>query len=136
MDSQMSRHTALRRIAILVAWSLAVCVIVVTWGPQEVRPSIGHPQVERFGAYFLTAAVFVAAYPRRALAIAMASVVFAFALEFGQFFAPGRDPRFTDAVVKALGGLCGVAAAYFGLRAGRLWRPDERVIGTRPASDA
>jgi VanZ family protein len=132
----MLNHTALRRVALLLAWTLAAGLIVVTWGPLEVRPSIGHPEIERFGAYFLTAAVFVAAYPRRALVIALASVFFAFMLEFGQFFAPGRDPRFTDAVVKALGGLCGVAAAHFGLRAPRLWRPERRVIGTRPASDA
>jgi hypothetical protein len=120
----------------LIAWSLVVGMIAVTWGPQDIRPSIGHPQIERFGAYALTAAVFVAAYPRRALAIALASIVLAFALEFGQFFAPDRDPRFTDAVVKALGGLCGAGAAHFGLRARRLWRPNDRVIGTRPAPDA
>jgi hypothetical protein len=132
----MPHDTALRRAAVLLAWGLAFSLIVVTWGPQEIRPRIGHPDLERFAAYFLTAAIFVAAYPRRVVPIVLASVVFAFMLEFGQFFTDDRDPRFTDAVVKALGGLCGAGAAHFGLRAARLWRPKHRVIGTPPASDA
>jgi len=132
----MPSHATLRRAAVLLAWSLAVGLIVVTWGPQGIRPRIASPALERFGAYFLTAAAFVTPYPRRALTIALAAVVFAVALELGQFLAPGRDPRVSDAVVKALGGLCGAAAAHFGWRAAGLWRPERRVIGTRPASDA
>jgi peptidoglycan/LPS O-acetylase OafA/YrhL len=132
----MPRHATLRRVAVLLAWSLAIGLILVTWGPQALRPRIAHPSVERFGAFFLTAAIFVAAYPRRAVTIALASVVFAVALELGQFLAPGRDPRISDAIVKSLGGLCGAAAVHFGLRARRLWRPERRVIGTRPAPDA
>jgi len=136
MGLAMPSHAALRRAAILLAWSLAVGLMLVTWGPQAIRPSFDHPSVDRFGAFFLTAAIFVAAYPRRALTIALATVVFAVALELGQFIAPGRDPRISDAVVKSLGGLCGAAAMHFGLGARRLWRPERRVIGTRPAPDA
>jgi len=112
----MPSHSTLRRVAVLLAWSLAVGLIVVTLGPQAMRPRIASPHIERFGAYFLTAAIFVAAYPKRALTIALASVVLAVGLELGQFLAPGRDPRVSDAVVKSLGGLCGAAAAHFGLR--------------------
>src|ERR1700723_1807519 len=107
MGRTMPRHATLRRVAVLLAWSLAIGLILVTWGPQALRPRIAHPTIERFGAYFLTAAIFVAAYPKRALTIALATVAFAVALEFGQFIAPGRDPRISDAVVKSLGGLCG-----------------------------
>ena len=120
MPNHAAVHTDPQRAAALLAWSLAVGLIVVTWGPQEIRPRISNPDVERFGAYFLTAAMFVAAYPKRALTIALASVVFAVALELGQFLAPGRDPHVSDAIVKSLGGLCGAGATHLGLRARRL----------------
>jgi VanZ family protein len=38
-------------------------------------------------------------------------IVFAAAIEFAQFYAPGRHPRLIDFVIDALGGCAGVAVA-------------------------
>ena len=104
----MEPQIRVRRIAVLLAWVLAAALIVFTWGPQSMRPHLfANPQVERFGAYFLTAAVFVFAYPKRFALIAAAAAIFAVLLELGQFVAPGRDPGLSDAIAKAVGGVCG-----------------------------
>lgn len=104
------------RAAALLAWLLAAALVFVTWGPQAARPHLGDPSLERFGAFFVTAAMFVIGYPRRAAAIAVGIVIFAVALELGQFIAPGRDPGVPDAIAKALGGLAGVLATALALR--------------------
>jgi len=116
----MEAQNPLRRLAVLLAWMLAAALVVVTWGPQSVRPHLfADPQIERFGAFFLTAAVFVFAYPRRFPLIAVAAAIFAVLLELGQFVAPGRDPGLSDAIAKAVGGICG-AMVMAGLLRARL----------------
>jgi len=109
----------LRLLAVVAAWGLLGGIVLATLGPQRLRPHLGDAQLERFGAYFLTASAFVLAYPRRPLVIAVASATIAVVLELGQFFAPGRDPGFPDAIAKALGGIAG---ALLMACAWRLWR--------------
>ena len=106
----------MRNAAALLAWLLAAFLVFATWCPQPLRPHIGDAGIERFGAFFLTAAMFVAGYPRRAFPIAIGAVAFAVALELGQFVAPGRDPGVPDVIAKILGGLTGVLASHFTLR--------------------
>jgi len=108
----------LRALAVVAAWGLLVFIVFATLGPQRLRPHLGDAQLERFGAYFLTASAFVLAYPRRPWSIAAASATVAVVLELGQFFAPGRDPGVADAIAKALGGVSG--SLLMGL-AWRLW---------------
>ena len=115
----MTLEPPIRRTAALLAWMLAAALVVVTWGPQSVRPHLGEPTLERFGAFFVTAVMFVIGYPRRAASVAVGVVVFAIALELGQFIAPGRDPGAMDAIAKALGGLAGVLATVLTLQAFR-----------------
>ncbi len=112
-----------RKPARAMAWILAATVVFVTLGPQGLRPHLADAQVERFGAYFVTAATFVVGYPRRPRLIALFAVCAAILLEIGQAFAPGRDPGVPDAIAKALGGLCGAAASMVLLR----FRP--RAVG-------
>ncbi len=108
-----------RRAAILVAWSLAAFIVFATLGPQSERPHLGPAQFERFGAYFVTSAAFVIAYPRRPLLIAICVVLAAVLLELGQLLVPGRDAGAPDAMAKALGGLCGAAITAGGVE---IWR--------------
>jgi VanZ family protein len=115
----MSISVQARTVVTALAWVLAAALVVVTWGPQSIRPHVTDPQVERFAAYFLTAAVFVAAYPKRVMTIVVASAAFAVALELGQFLAPERDPGVPDAIAKSLGGVCGAMAAHLLLRVRR-----------------
>jgi VanZ family protein len=106
----------MRRVAGTFAWTLAAGLVFVTWCPQSLRPHLGDANLERFGAFFLTSAMFVLAYPRRAGVIAICSTAFAIILELGQLFVPGRDAGVVDAIAKALGGLAGVTVCYFALR--------------------
>lgn len=108
----MISERLLQRGATVLAWLLAAALAFVTWCPQGLRPHLGDPDIERFGAFFVTAFMFVVGYPRRARLIAIGAVAFAIVLELSQFLAPGRDPGVRDVIAKALGGLAGVLAAY------------------------
>jgi VanZ family protein len=99
-----------RLVAKVVAWALAAFLVFATLGPQSLRPHLGDARLERFGAYFVTAAAFVVAYPKRPWTIAFGVVAAAVLLELGQVLVPGRDARIVDAITKALGGLAGVGA--------------------------
>jgi hypothetical protein len=98
-----------------MAWLLIGGIVFATLGPQHLRPHLGDPQMERFGAFFLAAAVSVLAYPRRPITIAVLAVLVAIGLELGQLFVPGRDAAAPDAIAKALGGVCGATLAGMGL---------------------
>ena len=106
----MISEQSMRRVAAFLAWMLAAGLVLVTWGPQSLRPHLGDASLERFGAFFVTAAMFVLGYPRRAGLIALGGVAFAIVLELGQLIAPGRDAGLPDVIAKALGGLAGVLA--------------------------
>jgi hypothetical protein len=117
-ENLMSLERSLRHSAAILAWSLAAAILFVTWCPQGMRPHLGNPDLERFGAFFLTSTMFVLAYPRRAALIAFGAVAFAVVLELGQFLAPGRDPGVRDVIAKAFGGISGVLVAFVALQVG------------------
>jgi VanZ family protein len=95
----------------LIAWTLVAGIVFATLGPQSLRPHLGNAQIERFGAYFVTAVALVLAYPRRPWTIALSAVTVAVLLELGQLIVPGRDAGIPDAIAKALGGVSGAAVA-------------------------
>jgi VanZ family protein len=115
----MIKTSSVRLAWIVVAWALVCFIVFATWGPQSLRPHLGDAQLERFGAYFVTAGAFVFAYLRRPWTIAVAAVAVAVLLEVGQLFIPGRDAGVPDAIAKALGGLSGAAVAA---AAARIWK--------------
>jgi hypothetical protein len=92
----------------IVAWSLAVAIVVMTLGPVGLRPQFGHPSLERFAAYITLGGLFSLAYPRHRAWVALAVVCGALGLEMGQLLVPGRDARLADAMVKATGAVSGV----------------------------
>ncbi|MBB2200664.1 VanZ family protein [Gluconacetobacter tumulisoli] len=102
----------------IAAAGLALFIVFVTLGPLSDRPGTGHPQAERFAAYFILGAFFSLAYPRHRLWVAIGVVAGSIALELGQLAVPGRDAGVPDAIAKALGGMMGIAAisamAYLG----------------------
>ena len=104
-------NNRVRRAAAFAAWTLIAYVVFVTLGPQKMRPHLGDAQLERFGSYFITAAMFVVGYPKRPLAICAAAMAVAILLEVGQLLVPGRDAGVPDAMAKAVGGLVGAAVA-------------------------
>ena len=48
-----------------LAWLLAGAIVFWTLGPVADRPQSGHPQAERFAAFFVLAVCWALAYPRR-----------------------------------------------------------------------
>jgi hypothetical protein len=89
---------------------LGLMIVVFTLCPLSIRPKTGHPDVERFAAFFITALVFTLALPRRARLVLVGVTAMAIVLEAAQLLVPGRDGRVADALVKALGGALGVLA--------------------------
>jgi hypothetical protein len=92
-------------------WLLLGCIVFWTLGPVTDRPGFGHPQLERFAAYFCLGGLLVAGYPKRWPSTAVFVSVLAIGLELGQLFVPGRDAGVRDAVAKVLGGLAGALLA-------------------------
>ena len=98
----------------------------VTLCPPAMRPSLGPPDLERFLAFVGMGALGAAAFPTRRMSVLFALVAFAVALEFGQALIPGRDPRDSDALIKAAGAVTGILTVL------GLARKGLRQLGRRP----
>jgi len=94
----------------LAALGLAA-VGFVTLCPIGLRPHLAGGDQERFWAFLLLGGLVGRAAGRHGLGATAAVVLLAFGLEFAQELAPGRHAALSDALVKALGGAVGVAAA-------------------------
>jgi hypothetical protein len=94
----------------VVAWLLLALIAFVTLAPLPLRPESGAPAwLERFAAYLVMSAAFALGYPGARRRVALALIVVAIGLEFGQDLSPTRHGRPLDALEKALGALAGVA---------------------------
>ena len=104
----------LRRASQIVAWLATAYIVFVTLSPVSYRPQLGHPNLERLGAYLFVGTAFSVGYPKARRLVAIALVLGACLLEAGQLLVPGRDARLSDAGVKALGGILGMLLAVTG----------------------
>lgn len=105
------RRSARPSRSVITAALLGVGVIAfVTLCPIGLRPQLANAEVERLTAYGLLGVLISRAAGRRALEGTLLVMVLAFGLEAAQRFAPGRHAHLADAVVKAFGGVSGVAA--------------------------
>jgi hypothetical protein len=90
---------------------LALAAIAfVTLCPIGLRPHFANADQERFAGFLVLGALLARAAGRRGLAATAAVLLLAFGLELAQGLAPGRHAALSDALVKALGGVLGVAA--------------------------
>jgi len=94
----------------LAALALAA-IAFVTLCPIGLRPHFANADQERFAGFLVLGVLLARAAGRRGLAATAAVLLLAFGLEFAQSLAPGRHAALSDALVKALGGVVGVAAA-------------------------
>jgi VanZ family protein len=78
-------------------------------GPVSDRPQFGHPQGERFAAFFALGLCWAAAYPGRLWRVLGGLALAAVVLEAAQAFVPGRDPGVPDALAKVIGAAAAVA---------------------------
>jgi hypothetical protein len=89
----------------------AAAIAFVTLCPIGLRPHLASATEERFGAYFVLGVLVALAAGRRWLGAMAVVVVLALGLEAAQLLAPTRDAAMSDALVKALSGVLGTAAA-------------------------
>src|ERR1700761_7282900 len=96
--------------AVIAAAVLGIGAIgFVTLCPIGLRPHFMSANLERFGAYLLLGVLVSRAAGRQAMGATLAVMALAFGLEAAQRLAPGRHAVLADAVVKAFGGVTGVA---------------------------
>ena len=88
-----------------------LAIAFVTLCPIGMRPHLAGGDEERFAAFLALGFLAGRAAGRRGLAATAAVALLAFGLEYAQELAPGRHAALSDAVVKALGGVVGAAAA-------------------------
>lgn len=111
----------------VLAWLLLIALVFVTLAPIQLRPDTGtSAQLERFAAFALVGAVFVVAYPRRLLLVAVLVLGSAIGLEVLQFMAQTRHPGMADVVAKVAGGCTGLAVGRFLLFGWRRFRAADR----------
>jgi VanZ family protein len=102
-----------QRLFLVVAWLALGFIVFATLSPLQDRPVVARPQFEHFAAFALMGFAFVRGYPNRLRLIVTIVIGSAFALEALQLLTPDRHGRLIDALVKAGGGLSGIAAAHF-----------------------
>ena len=103
----------MQKIFQLVAWLLALAIIVLSLGPPSIRPvtGAGH-NVEHLLIFLATGAAFGLGYPRRFGLLAFALLGFAAAIEMAQIYIPGRHARLSDFFVDAAASCLGVGLSY------------------------
>jgi VanZ family protein len=99
-----------QRVSIITGWLALAFIVYATLSPIEDRPVMAGPQLEHFAAFGLVGLAFGLAYPNRLLLIVAIVVGSAFGLEVLQLLTPDRHGRVLDAVMKAVGGVCGIGA--------------------------
>ena len=97
-----------RKLALVAGWLVVAVIVFSTLSPIHLRPKTGHPDLERFAAFFLAGGFFAVAYPRYRRWVSAGIVIGAIGLEAAQLLVPGRDAHIHDAVVKVIGGVLGL----------------------------
>lgn len=89
---------------------MLIAIFAVTVLPIQLRPTTAEPAgVERILAFGLLGLIFVFAYPRHWILVTCLMLGTAFGFEAIQHLSPSRHAHLEDAIVKAIGGLAGVA---------------------------
>ena len=100
----------IRKLVVFAAWTAFGVICFVTLSPMALRPQTGEPRLERFVAYAVLGALFMAAYPRHFIRLAVFLALAALGLEALQHLTPDRHGRMADATQKVLGAWAGCAA--------------------------
>ena len=107
----------IQRVSTIAGWLALAFIVYATLSPIDDRPVLGPPHFEHFAAFALVGLAFGLAYPKRLVLIAALVLISAFGLEALQLLTPARHGRLIDAVIKATGGVCGIAISQLGLLA-------------------
>jgi VanZ family protein len=93
----------------MAGWLALAFIVYATLSPIDDRPVIASAHLEHFAAFGLVGLAFALAYPNRLLLIVAIVVGSAFGLEALQLLTPDRHGRVVDALIKAMGGVCGIS---------------------------
>ena len=92
------------------AWLLVLGAVVITLGPQKVRPFTGvDHDIEHSLAFALIGLAFALGYPRYRVALTMLAVAVIGLMEILQHWIPGRHANVRDFVVNEVGVCTGIA---------------------------
>lgn len=100
----------IQKASIVAGWLVLAFIVYATLSPIDDRPVVAAPHIEHFVAFALAGLAFSLAYPSRVFLVAAIVVGSAFGLEALQLLTPDRHGRMIDALVKAVGGTCGIGA--------------------------
>lgn len=94
------------------AWLLVLGALIVTLGPQNVRPYTGiDHDLEHALAFALVGLAFGLGYPRHRVPLIVLAIVGTGLMEILQQWVPGRHANVRDFAVNGLGACTGIAAA-------------------------
>jgi VanZ family protein len=94
------------------AWLLVLGAVILTLGPQKVRPYTGiNHDLEHGVAFALVGLAFGLGYPKKRWMLALLAIAAAGLMEILQQWIPGRHSYFRDFVINGLGACAGLAAA-------------------------
>jgi VanZ family protein len=99
----------IQRVSSFAGWLALAFIVYATLSPIDARPVLASAHLEHFAAFALMGLAFGLAYPSRMLLAAVIVVGAAAGLEALQVLTPDRHGRVIDALVKALGGICGIS---------------------------
>ncbi|MDB5656292.1 MAG: hypothetical protein JWQ94_3905 [Tardiphaga sp.] len=100
------------KIITAIAWAIMAFIVFATLSPIGLRPHLEDVSVERFGAFACAGVLFGLAYPKRLWLVLTLVGATAFGLEALQHLTPDRHGHLSDAVVKFIGGVAGIGAAW------------------------
>jgi VanZ family protein len=103
------RPAMIQRLSAIAGWLALAFIVYATLSPIDARPVLASPHREHFAAFALMGLAFGLAYPNRVLLVFVIVVGAAAGLEALQVLTPDRHGRVWDALVKALGGICGIS---------------------------
>ncbi len=130
MTVDLAQHRTLLRV-LWTAWLICVLAGSLASGKEissldRVLPFLEYDKLLHFAAYAGLAVLSILAFERRrAILVALSSILLGAVIELAQHFSPGRTPDVTDAIANTLGVFSGIGLGL--LLAARL-RPD----GNRP----
>ncbi|MBR0959018.1 VanZ family protein [Bradyrhizobium japonicum] len=110
----------IQRAAIIFGWAALVFIAFATLSPIQSRPTLAGLRLEHFAAFAVTGFAFAFGAPHRTRGIFVMMILSALILESVQLLTPDRHARLLDALVKAIGAVCGVGASRLALGLGYL----------------
>ncbi len=101
----------IQRLFRIGGWLALAFIAYATVSPIEARPVLAPPHFEHFAAFALLGLAFGLGYSNRTFIVFAIVLGCAFGLEAMQLLTSDRHGRVIDAVVKALGGVCGITVS-------------------------